>query len=105
MAKKKIELTPWDGTEFLGTEKARAEYLNAELADGNPHYIKIALRAIARARNMTEIAKKANLPRMSIYRALSPNGNPEYGTILKIVDALDMQLTVIPKHGELRPPA
>jgi probable addiction module antidote protein len=50
---------------------------------------------------MTELAKKAGIPRASIYRALSENGNPEYETIQKIVDAMDMQLVVVPKGARL----
>ena len=105
MVKKKIELIPWDGTEFLDTEEARAEYLDLELEEGDPHYIQIALKNIARARNMSEIAKKAGVPRATLYRALAIDGNPEYSTMKKIVDALDMRLTVVPKNARPRPAA
>ena len=98
---KKRKLIEFDAAEFLDTEELRAAYLNAELAEGDPHYIKIALTNITRARSMTEIAKKANLPRATVYRALDINGNPEYNTILKIVDALDMKLTVVPKNSRM----
>jgi probable addiction module antidote protein len=96
MAKKKIELREYDAAEFLDTEAAQAEYLNLELAEGDPRYIKIALRDIARARNMTKIAEKAGIPRATVYRALDIHGNPEYSTIQKIVNALDMRLVVVP---------
>jgi len=98
-AKKKItEWSDYNGTEFLDSEEAMAEYLNLELEEGDPRYIKIALGNIARARsNMSELAKKAGLPRTTLYRALSLDGNPEYKTIHKIVNALDMRLLVVPK--------
>jgi len=104
MARKKIELTPYDGTEFLDTEEACVAYLNLELAEGDPHYIKVALQTIARARNinMTEIAKKAGVPRATVCRALSVNGNPEYSTMQKVIDALDLQMMVVPKGTRLR---
>ena len=97
MTKKKIELKPYDGTEFLDNEEVREAYLNAELEEGDPHYIKIALQAIARSRKMTmtEIAKKAGVPRATVYRALSVNGNPEFITMQKIVAALDMQFMAV----------
>ena len=101
MAKKKIEVMPYDGTEFLDTEEARAEYLNLELANGDPYYIQRALNNIARSREKSALSKKAGVPRMTLYRALSKNGNPEYATIQKIVDALDMQLVVIPKGAKI----
>ena len=99
--KKKVEFSPWDGTEFLDTEEACAAYLAAELAEGDPHYIKVALETIARARNMSKTAKKARLPRATLYRAFANGGNPEYSTIQKIVDALDMRLVVVPKNAKV----
>jgi probable addiction module antidote protein len=98
MKNKKIEFREFDAAEFLDSEETMAEYLNLELSEGDPRYIKIALKTIARARNMTEIAKKAGVPRATIYRALDIDGNPEYNTIQKIVDALDMQIMVVPKN-------
>jgi probable addiction module antidote protein len=100
MKNKKIELREYDPAELLDSEEVITEYLNAELAEGDPHYIQIALNNIARARNMTEIAKKANVPRATIYRALAIGGNPEYSTIQKIVNALDMRLVVVPNTDE-----
>ncbi|ETS30418.1 putative addiction module antidote protein [Photorhabdus khanii NC19] len=50
---------------------------------------------IARARGgMTQVAKDAGLSRESLYRALSDDGNPEFGTILKVVKALGLKLHV-----------
>ena len=99
MANKKTEWTEYDGTEFLDSEEVMVEYLNLELEEGDPRYIKIALAAIARARNMSELAAKAGIPRTTLYRTLSLNGNPEYETLHKIVDALDMRLIVVPKSA------
>jgi probable addiction module antidote protein len=96
MKNNKIELREFDAAELLDTKEKQAAYLNAELAEGDPHYIKVALKTIARARNMSEIAKKAGVPRATVYRALDIKGNPEYNTIQKIVGALDMQLMVVP---------
>jgi probable addiction module antidote protein len=42
---------------------------------------------------MTQVAKDAGLSRESLYRALSSDGNPEFATILKVVDALGLKLT------------
>ncbi|MDR0308010.1 MAG: putative addiction module antidote protein [Chitinispirillales bacterium] len=101
MKRKKTKLQELDVAELLDTEEKLIAYLSAEFEEGDPHYIKIALSNVARARNITELAKKAGMPRASIYRALSENGNPEYETIQKIVKALDMQLVVVPKGARL----
>jgi len=100
MKKGKTNVQKLDMAELLDSEEKRVAYLNAELEEGDPHYIKVALNNIARARNMSEIAKKAKIPRATIYRALDIKGNPEYTTIQKIVNALDMRLLVVPKAEE-----
>jgi len=99
MKKNRAEVREFDVAELLDTESKMTAYLNAELEEGDPHYIKVALQTIARARNMniTEIAKKAQVTRATVYRALAINGNPEYSTIQKIVNALDMRLLAVPK--------
>ena len=101
MKKNKTEIRELDMAEILDTEGKMVAYLNAELAEGDPYYIKIALNNIARARNMTALSKKAGVPRASLYRALSDSGNPEYSTIQKIVDAMDLQLIVVPKGARV----
>lgn len=84
----------WDSAEYLKTEEDMAEYLNAciEEAGDDPAFIAKALGTIARARGMTQVAKDAGVSRENLYRALSGNGNPEFGTILKVVKALGLRL-------------
>ena len=101
MKKNKTEIREFDPAELLDSEEAMADYLNLELAAGDPHYIKIALYNIARARNMSAIAEKSGVSCDSLYSALSDGGNPEYSTIQKIVDALDMRLIVVPKGARI----
>jgi probable addiction module antidote protein len=100
MTKKKIELREFDIANYLADEKAIAEYLNIELAEGDPRYIKLALANIARARNMSALSKKAGISRVGLYKALSPDSRPEYETILKIIKALDMRLVVVPNSAD-----
>lgn len=58
----------------------------------DPSLVAAALGDIARAKGMAQIAKKTGLGRESLYKALSPGGNPEFATILKVVKALGLQL-------------
>ena len=63
------------------------------MEDGNPAVIATpAIGNIARAKGMTEVARKAGIGRVSLYKALSPDGNPEFATILKVVKALGLRL-------------
>lgn len=77
-----------------------AEYLRAALEDSDePRVLLIALRHIAKAQGVSEVAKRANIERESLYRALSPKGNPRFSTIMAITKALGLSLTVEPARG------
>lgn len=90
MAKTKTK--PYDSAEYLETTEDMAAYLEAALEDGDPRVIVHALGNIARARGMSQIARDTGLGRESLYKALSPEGNPEFATVLKVVQALGIKL-------------
>jgi len=76
-----------------------AEYLRAAMEDTDePKVLLIALRQIAKARGIAKVAKKARIQRESLYRALSPGGNPRFSTIVAVTKALGLTLTVEPTH-------
>lgn len=83
---------PWDPADHLATEEDMVAYLEAALEEADPALVAAALGDIARAKGMTQVARDAGLGRESLYKALSPTGNPEFGTILKVVAALGLQL-------------
>ena len=84
----------WDAAETLQTRDDIAAYLDAVLEDGDPDLLKAALGDIARAKGMTEIARAAGLGRGNLYKALSPDGNPEFTTVAKVLRALGFRLTI-----------
>lgn len=94
MEQKRIETRPWDAAEHLETEADMAAYLDAALAEDDTALVVAALGDIARAKGMSQIARDAGLGRESLYKALSTTGNPEFGTILKVVRALGLQFHV-----------
>ncbi|MFM7025997.1 MAG: addiction module antidote protein [Limnohabitans sp.] len=83
---------PWDAAEHLQTEEDMVAYLEAAFEEGDPALIAAALGDIARARGMTQVARKTGLGRESLYKALSAEGNPEFATILKVLHALGLRL-------------
>ena len=91
--------TPYDVAEHLRSPKERAAYLEAciEEADGDIDFIVSALGDIARSEGMTHIARETGLSRESLYKSLSGNRNPEFGTILKVMAALGLQFHVVAK--------
>jgi probable addiction module antidote protein len=88
----KIKTRKWDAAEHLKTEEDMAAYLEAALEENDPALVSAALGDIARAKGMTQIARKTGLGRESLYKALTPEGNPEFATVLKIVKALGLRL-------------
>ena len=78
-----------------------AAYLEAALEENDPSLVAAALGDIARAKGMTQISKETGLGRESLYKALSPDGNPEFSTILKVVGALGLSLHAVP--AKLKP--
>ena len=92
----KTATTLWDPAEHLESEEDMAAYLEVALEEGDPNLIAAALGDIARAKGMTQVAREAGLGRESLYKALSPAGNPAFGTILKVVAALGLQLHASP---------
>lgn len=91
--------TRWDAADYLTDEAAMIGYLEAALEDGDAQVIAAALGDIARAKGMTEVARKAGLGRESLYKALSPDGNPEFATVLRVINALGLKLHAVPAAG------
>jgi probable addiction module antidote protein len=90
----KTKTIPWDSAKHLKTENDIAHYLEAVFEDGDPALIAHALGVVARAKGMSKIARAAGLGRESLYKALSPDGNPEFLTVLKVMRALGLKLKV-----------
>jgi probable addiction module antidote protein len=86
--------TPYDTADYLTTKEAIVAYLEAVFEDGDAALITHALGAIARSEGMTEVAKATGLTRASLYKALSADGHPEFATVLKVIQALGLKMTV-----------
>lgn len=90
---------PWDVAEYLAGDDDKLAYLEAALEEGDAHLVAAALGDIARATGMTEIARRTGLGRESLYKALSPDGNPELSTVLKVVGALGLRFHATAHEG------
>ncbi|MDI1260251.1 addiction module antidote protein [Aquabacterium sp.] len=74
------------------------DYLAAALEEagepGGQAALLAALRHIAEAQGMAAVAERAGIPRESLYRALSPRGNPTIKTLLAVLGAAGLHLAV-----------
>ena len=86
--------TRWDVTDHLRTKDDVCLYLEAcaEEDPGDGSLIRAALNDIARAQNMSRLAREVGMTREGLYKALSENGNPTFATVMRITRALGMQL-------------
>lgn len=97
----KTKTVRYDVTEHLRTPNEMAAYLEVciEESNGDAAFIAKALGDIACAKGMTKVAHDAGLSRESLYKALSGERSPEFGTILKVVEALGLKLHATPTHA------
>lgn len=91
-----MNTTEINASEYLQFEDDVIAYISAALEDGNVNLISEALGDIAKSKGMSEIAARTGLSRTSLYKTLSGNGDPELGTILKVVNALGYRLQLEP---------
>jgi probable addiction module antidote protein len=89
-----LKTLPWKTEDHLETPEDIAAYLDAVFEDGDPELITYALGTVARSKGMTKIARKTKLGRQNLYKALSPDGHPEFATVLNVVRALGLKLNV-----------
>lgn len=89
-----IKLNKWDAVEHLQSEEEMILYLEACFDEdpGDGSLIRAALGDIARARGMAQLARDTGLSREGLYKALSPEGNPEFSTVVKVIHALGLRL-------------
>jgi probable addiction module antidote protein len=91
-----VQTTSWDSSEYLKTEEDIAAYMAAVMEEGgdDPAFIVHALGIVARARNMSQLARDTGLTREGLYKALSSEGNPSFATVLKVSRAMGFKWTL-----------
>lgn len=85
-------IKPFDAANYLRDEEDVAGFLAAVAEDGDPAAMALALGAVARARNMAQLARDTGITREGLYKALSPGGNPQFSTVVKVAGALGFPL-------------
>jgi probable addiction module antidote protein len=94
---KKNETSILNIAEYLDNEEIVAEYLNMVSESDNPALFLRAIGHIAKSKGMSLIAEKTGLGRESLYKALNEKAHPRFETIFKVLNAMDIQMTLIPK--------
>ncbi len=90
----KEKILAFDPSVYLDSEEAIAEYLNVTLEENDPDLLLAALSNVAKARGVSQIARKSGLGRESLDKALTPGSKPRFETIMKVMHALGVKLAV-----------
>jgi len=90
---------PFDPAEMLDSPEALAEYLSLALAENDLAAVVDALGVVARARGMAELAREAGLQQEHLCKALSPGGDPDLDTVVRVARALGLRLSVEPARA------
>jgi probable addiction module antidote protein len=98
MDAEKITFGDWNLADQIETREDVAGTIEAviELAiqENDPEYLLRAIGDVARSKGMAQIARELNLDRASLYKSLSPAGNPSFLTVMKVLDNLGLRLKV-----------
>ena len=85
--------------QSLKDPEEAAAYVEAVLELDDPAALLMALRQVAKAHGMAEVARRADVGEKSLFRALSENGNPTISTLHKVLHAVGLRLSVTPEHA------
>lgn len=91
-----VKFSRYDTVDYLTTEEDIVAYLDAVVEDGEPALIAAALGDVARARNLSQLARDVGMSRQGLDKALSGEGNPSLSTVVKVAHALGLQLSFKP---------
>lgn len=98
-------LAPFDPAQYLNDEQSIAEFLNASIEMNDPAVLLNAISTVARARSMSQLAEASGLGRESLYKALKPGAQPRYDTVMRVINALGMELVFRPPRNHAAKPA
>lgn len=90
-----MKTRPWNTSEMLDSPEVIGAYLELSIKEDSPEELLRSLNTVARSKGMTTIAEKTGLDRQNLYRTLAPDSNPTLGTVLKIIGACGLQLSVV----------
>ncbi|MDI1270643.1 MAG: putative addiction module antidote protein [Polaromonas sp.] len=77
-----------------------AAYIEAVLELDDPAALLVALRQVAKAHGMAEVARRANMGEKTLFKSLSENGNPTITTVHKVLQAVGLRLSVTPEPAQ-----
>jgi probable addiction module antidote protein len=94
-----METSKWDLAEFIDTQEDVIAHLTVALEENDTEFLFEVLGALARSEGMSQLARELGVSRESLYRSLSPTGNPSFETVIKLLDLLGFRLNIEQKSA------
>jgi probable addiction module antidote protein len=90
----KVTFEKWDPADDIETKEDVIGVLEAALEENNMDFLFSVIGDISRSKGMAQLARELNLDRKGLYKAFSPEGNPSFITVFKVLDNLGFRLKV-----------
>jgi probable addiction module antidote protein len=99
MDEEKVTFEDWDPADDIETKEDVIGILEAALEENDPEFLFTIIGDIARSKGMAQLARELNVDRAGLYRAFSPDGNPYFLTVVKVLDNLGFKLSIQKKRA------
>ncbi|MDR1025354.1 MAG: putative addiction module antidote protein [Treponema sp.] len=99
MDEEKITFEDWDLADDIETKEDVIGIIEAALEENDPEFLLSVIGDIARSKGMARLARELNIDRAGLYRAFSPDGNPYFLTVVKVLDNLGFKLSIQQKRA------
>ncbi len=90
-------VTEWKADDGFNTPEEALDFLKTCIADNDGDLILSAIGIVARAYGIQKLSETTEISRQGLYKALSDKSNPAFKTVLKVLDAMDLKLAILPK--------
>ncbi|GHV79171.1 hypothetical protein AGMMS49944_09620 [Spirochaetia bacterium] len=99
MDEEKITFDDWDLADDIETKEDVIGIIEAALEENDPEFLLSVIGDIARSKGMAQLARELNMDRAGLYRSFSPDGNPYFLTVVKVLDNLGFHLSIQQKKA------
>ena len=95
----KITFSDWDPAEIIESKEDVLAFLKGALEDNDPEFLLETIGHIARSKGMAQLARELNMDRAGLYKSFSPDGNPYFLTVVKVLDKLGLRIKLESKES------
>ena len=98
-ALEKVTFEDWDPADDIETKEDVAAILEAAIEEKDPEFLLSVIGDIARSKGMAQLARELNVDRAGLYKSFSPEGNPSFLTVVKVLNNLGFGLSIHQKKA------